>query len=375
VEPLTGLRVVELAGLAPAPFGTMILGDLGADVLRIDRPNTATGVPRGTLDRNKRSVTVDLKSPAGVAVVQALAERADVLVEGFRPGVVERLGIGPGDLTDINERLIFARLSGWGQTGPLADVAGHDINYIALAGALDAIGPTDGKPVVPLNLVGDFAGGGMLMVIGILAALHARESTGRGQIVDAAMIDGASLLMSLFHGLHAAGLWSDRRGTNLLDGGAAVYDTYATSDRRFVAVGALEPDFFAELWRRLGLQDSERPDHLDPATWPAIRSRLADVFSTRTREEWTQIFADTDACVTPVLTPWEAPAHEHHRARQSFVEIDRVVQPAPAPRFSSTPLIAPRPLDAGGRAVVATLVDWGLDHGQASLWYDDGTVA
>jgi alpha-methylacyl-CoA racemase len=373
--PLTGVRVVELASLAPGPFGAMLLADLGADVLRVDRPGPARPVeaPPGPLDRGKRAVAVDLKDPAGVAALLEICGTADVLVEGFRPGVTERLGLGPADLAAVNERLVYARLTGWGQQGPLAGRSGHDINYIALAGALEPIGRPDGNPVPPLNLLGDFAGGGMLLVIGVLAALHERESSGLGQVVDVAMVDGAALLTTFLHGMQAAGLWSKQRGTNVLDGSAAYYATYSTSDGRFMAVGAVEPAFFAELVDRLGVDHDDLPSHLDPAAWPVLRERLANAFATRTRDEWTAVFADADACVTPVLSPWEAPAHPHHRARASFIQIDGIEQPAPAPRFSRTPAALPRPL-AAGRDLVPTLTEWGIAPERAEAWAAAGVV-
>lgn len=375
--PLAGVRVLELASLAPAPFGAMLLADLGADVLRIDRPGPGRVVdaPPGPLDRGKRAVAVDLKDPDGVAALLELSRAADVLVEGFRPGVTERLGVGPADLAAVNERLVYARLTGWGQHGPLAGRSGHDINYIALAGALEPIGRPDGNPVPPLNLVGDFAGGGMLLAIGVLAALHERESSGRGQVVDVAMVDGAALLTTFLHGMHAAGLWSKQRGTNMFDGAAAYYDTYETSDGRFMAVGAVEPAFFTELLVRLGLDHEDLPSHLEPSAWPALRERLANAFASRTRDEWAAVFADADACVTPVLSPWEAPAHPHHRARGSFIEIDGIEQPAPAPRFSRTPAARPRPLaGGGGRSLVPTLTDWGIAPELAQAWAAAGVV-
>lgn len=374
--PLAGVRVMELASLAPGPFGAMLLADLGADVLRIDRPGPARAVeaPPGPLDRGKRAVAINLKDPDGVAALLELSRAADVLVEGFRPGVTERLGVGPADLAAVNERLVYARLTGWGQYGPLAGRSGHDINYIALAGALEPMGRPDGNPVPPLNLVGDFAGGGMLLVVGVLAALHERESSGRGQVVDVAMVDGAALLTTFLHGMQAAGLWSKQRGTNIFDGAAAYYDTYETSDGRFMAVGAIEPAFFTELMARLGLDHQDLPSHLEPSGWPVLRERLARAFATRTRDEWMAVFADADACVTPVLSPWEAPAHPHHRARGSFIEIDGIEQPAPAPRFSRTPAAHPRPLAAAGRDLVPTLTDWGIAPELAAAWAAAGVV-
>ena len=337
--PLAGLRVVELAGIGPAPFGCMVLGDLGADVVRLDR--AGGGFLPDPFARNRRRTTVDLKSPSDVAAVLDLVASADVLVDPFRPGVTERLGLGPSECLSRNPALVYARMTGWGQTGPLAARAGHDIDYIAIAGALEPMRRGDEAPRFPINLVGDFGGGGMLLVVGVLAALHERAVSGRGQVVDAAMVDGASLLMTFVHGLRAAGFWKRPPGENLLDGGVPWYDTYATSDGGWVAVGALEPQFFAELLARLSLAD-EGFSQGDPSTWGAMRARFTEVFASRPRDEWTALFADSDACVSPVLSPWEAPSYPHHVERGSFVELDGIVQPAPAPRFDRTP--APEPV-------------------------------
>ena len=374
--PLNGVRVVEIASLAPAPFGCMILADLGADVLRIDRSGGAAGVtmPPGVLDRGRRTVAVDLKDPEGVAVVRRLAKEADVFVEGFRPGVAERLGIGPDELTADNPGLIYARMTGWGQQGPFAARAGHDINYIAIAGALEPIGRAD-SPVPPLNLVADFAGGGLLMAMGILAALHERYTSGLGQVVDAAMVDGSALLMAATYALHSGGMWNEQRANNLFDGAAAFYDSYATSDGKFMAVGALEPQFFAELVDKLGLTGEELPGHLDPAGWPRLRARLAEVFLSKTRDEWSAIFFESDACVTPILSPWEAADHPANKERDTFFELDGIVQPSPAPRFSRTPAPTPQRADVGGRDVRASLTDWGLSVDEVEKWITAETVS
>lgn len=345
--PLAGVRVVELAGLAPAPFGCMILADLGADVILVDRPGgRGLAPPPGPLQRGRRAVTLDLKSPAGVDALLRLAERADVLVEGHRPGVAERLGFGPADCAKINPRLVYARMTGWGQHGPYAPRAGHDIDYIALSGVLEPIGRAGERPHAPLNLLGDFAGGGMLMAVGVLAALLERAGSGRGQVVDAAMVDGSALLGTFLHGMRAAGMWPHPRGENLLDGGAPFYDTYACADGRHVAVGALEPPFYAALLTGLGLAGEDLPAQLDQQGWPVLRERFAAVFATRTRDEWAATFAGTDACVAPVLSPGEAPAHPHNRARDAFVDVGGIVQPAPAPRFGRTPAASPAPMAA-----------------------------
>jgi alpha-methylacyl-CoA racemase len=334
--PLAGVRVVELAGLAPAPFGCMVLADLGADVVLVDRPG-GSYPPPGPLQRGRRTVTLDLKTEAGVASLRQLSARADVFVEGFRPGVAERLGFGPSAMSKINPRLVYARMTGWGQHGPLAARAGHDIDYIAVAGALEPLG------TAPLNLLGDFAGGGMLLAVGILAALLERASSGQGQVIDVAMVDGSALLTTFLHGMLSAGLWPHPRGGNLLDGGAPFYDTYETSDGALMAVGALEPAFYAALLDGLGLT-GPLPAQYDRDGWPALRAQFAARFASRTRDEWTAVFAGTDACVAPVLSPREAPAHPHNRARETFVEVDGVTQPAPAPRFGRTPAPAPAPL-------------------------------
>lgn len=344
--PLRGIRVLEMAGLAPVPFAGMVLADLGAEVIRIDPVSGARPAPPpGPLDRGKSCVEVDVKDPVGRDLVHELASKADVFVEGFRPGVVERLGIGPDELCAANCRLVYGRLTGWGQDGPLAPRAGHDINYIALSGALHIIGRSDDSPVPPANLVGDFAGGGMLLVMGVMAALIERERSGTGQVVDAAMVDGASLLMTFVHGLYEAQMWNPRRGTNIVDGGAAYYDTYKTADDRYVAVGAVEPAFFENLTATLDLDDLDIDFQLDPGSWSQWRSALAEKFATKTRDEWAEVFADVDACVAPVLSPWEAHLHPHHVARSAFIEVDGVRQPAPAPRFSRTRTGTPAPLE------------------------------
>jgi alpha-methylacyl-CoA racemase len=358
--PLAGVRVVELAGIGPGPFCAMLLADLGAEVLRVDRPAAArTGWPT-VLARGRRSVAVDLKHPDGAGVVLDLVAAADALVEGFRPGVAERLGIGPDACLARNPRLVYGRVTGWGQEGPWRQAAGHDIDYIALAGALHPVGPAGGPPVPPLNLVGDFGGGGMLLAFGVVAALLERGRSGAGQVVDAAMVDGAALLTTQFHELLAAGLWHERRGSNLLDGGAPFYGVYETADGRHLAVGALEPQFYAELLRRLGLDAGDLPDQLDRDGWPLLRERLAALFRTRTLDEWSELLAGTDACVAPVLGLGEAPAHPHNRARGTFVDVGGVVQPAPAPRFGRTPCDPPTPAAHPGEHTDQALTDWGV---------------
>ena len=331
--PLHGVRVVEVASLAPAPFGCMILAGLGADVLRVDRPDRSGRQalpPTGPLQRSRRSIRLDLKDPAAVEILLRLAEEADVLVEAFRPGVAERLGFGPEVCAVRNPRLVYARMTGWGQDGPLAGTAGHDIDYIAVSGTLAPIGRAGERPVPPLNLVGDFGGGGMLLAVGVLAALLERERSGLGQVVDAAMVDGSALLAAFLYGLRAAGAWQDERGTNVLDGGAPFYDTYPTADGKHMAVGALEPEFYAELLGRLGLAGEGLPAQYDRSGWPVLRARFGEVFAGRTQAEWVAAFEGSDACVAPVVSPADAPAHPHNAARGTFIDVGGVTQPGPA---------------------------------------------
>lgn len=337
--PLSGVRVVELAGIGPGPFAAMLLADLGADVVRVDRPDgPGLGIDpaRDVTNRNKRSVVVDLKAPDGAARVLDLAERADVLIEGYRPGVAERLGVGPADCHARNPHLVYGRMTGWGQDGPLADRAGHDASYIAVTGTLGMIGRPGEPPALPANLLGDYAGGSLYLVVGVLAALHHARATGTGQVVDAAIVDGTAHLSAMIHGMLAAGAWQDRRAANLLDGGCPYYGTYETADGKYMAVGALEPRFYAEFLRLLDL-DGPAGAHHDPARWPELRERVAARFKSGTRDEWTARFEGTDACVAPVLSLREAPHHPHLAARATFTEHDGLVQPAPAPRFSATP--------------------------------------
>jgi alpha-methylacyl-CoA racemase len=338
--PLTGIRVVELGGIGPGPFCGMVLADMGADVVRLDRPGGSPGALAGDLlQRGRRSLAVDLKDPDGAGLVLDLIARSDAVIEGFRPGVTERLGLGPDACLARNPKLVYGRMTGWGQDGPLASAAGHDINYIALAGALHPIGRSGDGPVPPLNLVADFGGGGMLLAFGVACALVEAERSGDGQVVDAAMVDGAAVLTTLFHGLRAMGLWNDERGTNLLDGGAYFYDAYECADGKHVAIGSLEPQFHAELLERLGLEEErdQLPRQHDRSQWPAMKERMAAMFKTRTRDEWCELMEGSDVCFAPVLSFGEAPEHAHNVARGTFVEVDGVVQPAPAPRFSRTP--------------------------------------
>ncbi|GGT05389.1 CaiB/BaiF CoA transferase family protein [Streptomyces chromofuscus] len=337
--PLTGVRVVELAGIGPGPFAAMLLADLGADVVRVDRPGgagLAIDPDYDLTNRNKRSVIVDLKSPDGPTRVLDLAARADVLIEGYRPGVAERLGVGPEACHARNPALVYGRMTGWGQEGPLAHRAGHDIAYIAPTGTLGMIGRPDEAPAVPANLVGDYAGGSLYLVVGVLAALHHARATGAGQVVDAAIVDGAAHLAAMIHGMLAAGGWQDRRGANLLDGGCPFYGTYQTADGGYMAVGALEQQFYDEFVRVLGIAD-EAPARQDVTRWGELREAVAARFKTRTRDEWTALFEGTDSCVAPVLSLREAPHHPHLAARGTFTDHGGITQPAPAPRFSATP--------------------------------------
>ncbi len=359
--PLHGLRVVELAAIGPGPHAAMILGDLGADVVRVDRPVAGgfdlTGGKPDYLLRNRRSVTADLKAESGRELLLRLAARADVLLEGFRPGVAERLGVGPQQCHSVNPRLVYGRMTGWGQNGPMATRAGHDLNYISLTGALHAIGPADRPPAVPLNLVGDFGGGSMFLVLGVLAALWERQQSGQGQVVDAAMVDGASVLTQMMWAFRATGSWSDDREANLLDGGAPFYGTYACADGRWIAVAALEPQFYAYS-AGLGLDGEELPDQLDRSGWPRLRARFTEVIASRPRDEWTEVFAGTDACVTPVLAFGEVSAHPHMAARRSVIPVDGIEQAAPAPRFSRTPAGRPAAPPVPGTDTEAVLAEW-----------------
>jgi alpha-methylacyl-CoA racemase len=382
--PLSGVRVLELPNIGPTQFAGMALGDLGAEVLRLDRATavaagagTIPASPFASLDRNRRSVGVDLKHPDGVATVLRLCERADVLIEGFRPGVAERLGVGPDDCRARNARLVYGRMTGWGQEGPLAHDVGHDINYIALAGVLAHIGPAGGPPVPPINLVGDFGGGGLLLAFGILAALVERGVSGEGQVVDAAMIDGAAMQMSIFYGMSAMGLWSDDRGTNLLDGGAHFYGAYECADGTWISIASFEPQFYAALCERLvplGLP-------LDPATqmdrerWPELKVRMAELFRTRSRDEWLDLFAGHEICVAPVLTMNEARAHPHHVARGTFTDVEGAPQPTPAPRFSRTPGAVERAPVVPGADTEPALTDWGFGRDEIEALVAAGAVA
>ena len=368
--PLAGVTVIELAGIGPGPFCGMMLADMGAEVVRVDRAEKVAGgdpehPPADLNGRGRRSIGVDLKNPDGVAVVLDLVERADALIEGFRPGVAERLGIGPQECLARNPRLVYGRMTGWGQDGPLANAAGHDINYIALAGALEPIGRRGQAPVPPLNLIGDYGGGGMLLAFGLACALFEAQRSRRGQVVDAAMVDGAAVLMTMFHALRAMGIWDDVRGTNMLDTGAHFYDVYETADGKYVSIGSIEPQFYAELLRLTGLEGEELPWQHDRAQWPALKERLAAIFKTRTRAEWCELMEGTDVCFAPVLSIPEAVEHPHNVQRRTFVEVAGIPQPAPAPRFSRTaPQISSPPPHTGEHTdeVLAGMLDFDADR-------------
>lgn len=382
--PLQGFRIVELAGIGPGPFAGMMLSDMGAEVLRVDRAdavrpktNPAAGGPSGdVLGRNRRSVGVDLKHPDGRETVLRLVEKADALIEGFRPGVTERLGLGPTDCEARNPRLVYGRMTGWGQDGPYANAAGHDINYIALSGTLAMIGRDGERPVPPLNLVGDFGGGGMLLAFGVVCGLLEASRSGRGQVIDAAMVDGAALLAAMIHGFRGAGAWGER-GTNLLDTGAFFYEVYETADGRYVSFGSIEPQFYAQMLELTGLaiaQADPLPDQHDRESWPAMKQRMAELVRTKTRDEWCRILEGTDVCFAPVLEPDEAPGHPHNVARGTFVELGGVTQPAPAPRFSRTePGVSGPPARPGDHTDEA-LAEWGFEPGEIEALRSAGAV-
>jgi alpha-methylacyl-CoA racemase len=377
--PLEGIRVVELAGIGPGPYTCMLLADAGADVLRVDRgtgspPAASAGPHWDLLNRSRSSVAVNLKHADGVRLVLDLVAEADGLVEGWRPGVAERLGVGPEECMERNPRLVYGRMTGWGQDGPMASTAGHDINYIALAGALWPIGREGERPVPPLNLVGDFGGGGMLLAFGMCAAMLEAQRSGRGQVVDAAMVDGAASLMTMTFAFRQLGLWGEGRGTNILDTGAPFYEVYDTSDGKWFSVGAIESQFYAELLQILGLEGEEVPAQNDREHWPTMKERFAAIFRTKTRDEWAEAFAGRDACGAPVLSPWEAHNHPHNVARQTFVDVEGVVQPGPVPRFSRTPAAVGKPPSVAGADAQDSLASWGVDENRIATLRESGVV-
>lgn len=377
---LDGVKVIEVAGIGPGPFAAMVLADLGADVIRVDRPAGGRGLQMGNpatdvLARSRRSVALDLKATEGCELLLDLIQGADVLLEGYRPGVAERLGFGPDECLARNERLVYGRMTGWGQDGPNAQRAGHDLTYLATAGVVAHVEGPDGAPGIPMNLIGDFGGGGMLLAVGVLGALVERGFSGRGQVVDAAIVDGGALQMAMVYGLEAGGMWPNPRGQNILDGGTPFYENYRCADGRYVAVGALEPQFYRALMDGLGLQDEDvAANQWDTARWPEFRARLAEIFATRTRDEWAADLEPTDACVAAILDMDEAHAHPHNAARGTFVEAFGVRQPAPAPRFSRTPGATPTRPPAPGQDSTEALVAWGVDPGRVEKLREAGVV-
>ncbi len=378
--PLAGIKVVELAGLGPGPFAAMMLADMGADVIKVDRASAARGgnpdaPPADVLHRNRQSIAVDLKNPEGLETVLRLVEGADVLIEGFRPGVCERLGIGPDVCLARNPKLVFGRMTGWGQDGPMAPRAGHDINYVALSGTLAMIGRSDDAPVPPINLVGDFGGGGMLLALGVLAAVVESKTSGEGQVVDAAMVDGSALLASMMYGLAAMGMWSGGRGGNMLDTGAHFYEVYRTADDKFVSIGGIEPQFYDELLERLEIDPESMPSQHDARHWGEAKTIFAGRIATKTRDEWDVVFDGSDACYAPVLEPAEAIAHPHNVARGTFVNVAGVDQPAPAPRFSRTPQATPTPPAHAGQHTDEALARWGFRADELAALRDAEAIA
>jgi alpha-methylacyl-CoA racemase len=370
--PLQGVKVIEMAGIGPGPFTAMMLADMGAEVLRVDRPNARVLNPeKDVLNRGRRSIAVDLKHPDGVQTVLRLVEQADAIIEGFRPGVMERLGLGPDECLARNPKVVYGRMTGWGQDGPLSHAAGHDINYIAIAGVLNNFKRIGERPVPPNNLVGDFGGGGLLLAFGLVCALLEASRSGQGQVVDAAMVDGAAVLSTMIHAFVAMGIWQDNPGHNMLDTGAPFYEVYETADGKYMAIGAIEHQFYAELLDRTGLKDEELPFQMNRDEWPSLKERFAALFNSKTRDEWQSILEGTDACAVPVLSMTEAPTHPHNVARQTFVVRDGVTQPAPAPRFSRTSAEIARPPAAPGEA----LADWGFSADEVAKLREAGAIS
>jgi len=376
---LSGYKIVEFAGIGPAPMCAMLLADMGADVLRIDRAeDAALGVALETkyslLSRGRKSVAIDLKKPEGVTAAMKLIEKADALLEGFRPQVMERLGLGPDECLKRNPRLIYGRMTGWGQEGPLAHAAGHDINYIALSGVLASIGRKGEAPVPPLNLVGDFGGGGLYLALGVVAGLLEAQKSGEGQVVDSAMVDGAASLLTAIYGMHASGMWSDKRGENILDTGAHFYDVYETKDGQYVSIGSIEAKFYAELLKRSGLEGQEMPRQMDRKAWPDLKEKFSALFKAKTRDEWCKIMEGSDICFAPVLSMAEAPNHPHNQLRGTFVEVEGVVQPGPAPRFSRTPSKIQRPPAKPGEHTEEALREWGFSAADLDKLRGSGAI-
>lgn len=378
--PLEGIKIIEIAGIGPGPFAAMMLADMGAEVLRVERPGGSTvahfwpNPATDLLSRGRRCICIDLKHPDGAALVLDLVQRADALFEGFRPGVMERLGLGPTICLERNPRLVYGRMTGWGQDGPLAHAAGHDINYIALAGALEPIGRRGQPPTPPLNLVGDFGGGGLVLAFGMVCALLECKRSGRGQVVDASIVDGAAALMTVFHGVYQAGFPNTERGTSMLDSGSHFYEAYETADGKYVSIGSFEPQFYAELIRRLSLEGEDLPGQMDQASWPELKNRFAKIFKSKTRQEWCDLLEGTDVCFAPVLSVAEAPHHPHNKARGTFVEVAGVLQPRPAPRFSRTPSEIQRPPARPGEHTEEALRDWGVSAEKITALKNTGAI-
>jgi alpha-methylacyl-CoA racemase len=373
--PLSGFKIIELAGIGPGPFCGMMLSDMGAEVIRVERISGADRAPKDVLARNRRSVALDLKSPEGVETVLRLVESADALFEGFRPGVTERLGLGPEVVLARNPKLVYGRMTGWGQEGPMAQAAGHDINYIGLSGALHAIGRQGERPVPPLNLVGDFGGGGMLLAYGLVCGMLETQRSGKGQVVDAAMVDGSAALMAMFFSFAASGAFTDQRGTNLLDGAAHFYDTYETKDGKHVCIGSIEPQFYALLIEKAGLDPEKYAKQMDPTQWPVLKADLSKTFLTKTQAQWCEIMEGTDVCFSPVLSIFEAPEHPHNKARNSFMEVDGVMQQAPAPRFSRTSPEISHGARVPGQDTLSVLQDYGFSTDEIAALQADGVIA
>ncbi|MFP6583081.1 MAG: CaiB/BaiF CoA-transferase family protein [Candidatus Hydrogenedentota bacterium] len=373
--PLAGVKIVEIAGIGPGPFCAMMLADLGAEIVRVDRKSSeGEGAPHNVLNRNRKSIAVDLKHPEGIETVLRLVEGADALIEGFRPGVMERLGLGPDVCLERNPKLIFGRMTGWGQDGPMAHAAGHDINYISLSGALHAIGRAGENPVPPLNLVGDFGGGGMMLALGVVSGLLEASKSGKGQVVDAAMTDGSAALMGIIFGLKGAGVWTNNKGENMLDGGAHFYDSYACSDGKWISIGSIEPQFYALLLEKTGITDPDFQNQHDKSYWPGLKEKLAKVFLTKTRDEWCEIMEGSDVCFAPILDFDEAPEHPHNKARGTFIEVDGVMQHAPTPRFSRTENATPTGPPKAGEHTDEILSAWGFSDDEVSRLHNSGAV-
>lgn len=378
--PLTGLKVIELAGIGPAPMAAMMLSDMGAEVIRVDRLTASgLGIPMpkkfNFLGRGRKSIAVDLKNPEGIDALLELIDKADIVIEGFRPGVMERLGMGPDVCLARNPKLVFGRVTGWGQEGPLSKSAGHDLNYIALSGALHAIGRSnDEPPTPPLNLVGDFGGGTMFIVVGILAALHEVKNSGKGQVVDAGMVDGALSLMTSIYGMHAGGNQSDERASNILDSGAHFYNTYETRDGKYVSIGSIETKFYAMLLEKLGLDPDSLPPQMERESWPTMKEKFKEIFLTKTRDEWCALMENTDICFAPVLSLAEAPDYAHNKERGSFVDVEGVMHPAPAPRFSATPSSIKSPTPPTGVHTDEVLADWGISAEKVAALKVSGAI-